>query len=250
MDHVILDGGLDTNVVPKQTWEWMGRHTLQWSPIQLRMENQQKIIPMGRLQGVTIDIEGASVLADFEVIEIVDDNNPYLVLLGNDWATDMNRLIKLKKGKMIFEKKFLCIIVPLDLVEGSRYTEPVRDYESDDDLDCIYKIKMRDQDWVNPTVDGRITWDCESSYTLDSDEELERWKNWLHEVTTLSYNMMTQLLHCVLSEVRNMPTYDGLNDVDIFFGCIRGGGTKEAELPGFGLHTACYARKVVGYKQG
>ena len=48
------------------------------------MENQQKIIPMGRLQGVTVDIEGASALADFEVIEIVDDSNPYPMLLGND----------------------------------------------------------------------------------------------------------------------------------------------------------------------
>jgi len=31
---------------------------------------------------------------DFEVIEIVDDNNPYLALLGIDWATDMNGVPK------------------------------------------------------------------------------------------------------------------------------------------------------------
>jgi len=36
------------------------------------------------LQGITVDIEGVSSLEDFEVIEIVDDNNPYLVLLGID----------------------------------------------------------------------------------------------------------------------------------------------------------------------
>lgn len=52
---------------------------------------------MGRLQGMTVDTEGASTLADFEVIEIVDDSNPYSVLLRIDWATDMNRLINLKK---------------------------------------------------------------------------------------------------------------------------------------------------------
>ena len=60
MDQVILDLGLDTNVLPKQTWECMGRPMLQWSHIQLRMANQQKIFPMGRLQGVTVDIEGTS----------------------------------------------------------------------------------------------------------------------------------------------------------------------------------------------
>jgi hypothetical protein len=49
MDQVILDLGSDANVLPKQTWERMGRPVLQWSLIQLRMENQQKIIPYGKI---------------------------------------------------------------------------------------------------------------------------------------------------------------------------------------------------------
>ena len=60
---------------------------------------------MGRLQGVTVDIEGMSALDDFEVIEIMDGSNPYPTLLGIDWAIDMNGIINLKKRKMIFEKK-------------------------------------------------------------------------------------------------------------------------------------------------
>lgn len=39
MDQVILDLGSDANVLPKRTWERMGRPTLRWYPIQLRMEN-------------------------------------------------------------------------------------------------------------------------------------------------------------------------------------------------------------------
>lgn len=35
MDQVILDLGSYMNILPKQTWECMGRPTLQWSPIQL-----------------------------------------------------------------------------------------------------------------------------------------------------------------------------------------------------------------------
>lgn len=84
-----------------------------------------------------MDIEGASVLVDFEVIEMVDDKNPYPVLLGIVWATDMNWVINLKKCMMIFEKKSQRVIIPLDPIEGSRYTKPVHDYESDDDLDYI-----------------------------------------------------------------------------------------------------------------
>ena len=74
-----------------------------------------------------VDIKGASTIVDFEVIEIVDDNNPYPMLLGIDWATHINGVINLKKRKMIFEKNSLRVVVPLDPVEGSCYTEPVRD---------------------------------------------------------------------------------------------------------------------------
>lgn len=53
----------------------------------------------------------------------------------------MNGVIDLKNREMSFERKSLCVVVPLDPAEGPCYTEPVRDYEeSDDDLDQIYKI--------------------------------------------------------------------------------------------------------------
>lgn len=74
---------------------------------------------------------------------------------------------------MIFEKNSLCVIVPLDPVEGARYNELVHDDDSDDDFDSFYKITVREQDWVNPTVDGRVSWECETSCTLDLDEEIE-----------------------------------------------------------------------------
>ncbi len=74
------------------------------------------------------------------MIDIVDDKNLYPVLLGIDWATDMNGVINIKKSNMIFEKNSLRIVVPLDPEEGSRYTEPV----CDDDLECIYKITVQE----------------------------------------------------------------------------------------------------------
>jgi len=97
------------------------------------MENYKNIIPMGRLHGVIVDIEGASALVDFEV-EIVDDSKPYTVLLGIDWTINMNEVINLKKLMMSLERKPLCILVPLDPPEGLRYTELVRDDKSDNDL--------------------------------------------------------------------------------------------------------------------
>lgn len=79
---------------------------------------------MGSLQGVIVDIEGASALADFEVIMIMDDSNPYLALLGINSATDMNGIINLKKKSMVFEKKLLHMVVPLDPAKDPTIQNP------------------------------------------------------------------------------------------------------------------------------
>jgi len=95
--------------------------------------------------------------------------------LGIDWATDMNGVINLKKRKMIFKKMSLRVVVPPDSAEGACYTKPVYGDDSDDELDCIYQITTQDQGQVNLIVDRRISWECDSSCTLDSDEEIKCW---------------------------------------------------------------------------
>ena len=81
----------------------MGKPSLVWSPIQLRLANQQRIVPLGRLLSVPINIDGVSTLAYFKVIEIIDDNNPYPALLGIEWAMANAAIINLKKRQMSFE---------------------------------------------------------------------------------------------------------------------------------------------------
>ena len=58
MDEVILDLGSEVNVLTRKTWELMGKPKLRYSPIQLRLANQQRVSPMGRLSNVPIDIDG------------------------------------------------------------------------------------------------------------------------------------------------------------------------------------------------
>ena len=52
---------------------------------------------MGRLSNVPVDIDGVWSLVDFEVIEIIDDSNPFPTLLGIDWAIYNLVVINLKK---------------------------------------------------------------------------------------------------------------------------------------------------------
>ena len=66
-----------------------------------------------------------------------------------------HKVINLKKRMMLFERKSLRVVVPLDPTEGAQYTEPVCDYEeSDDELEKIYKITARDKDNINSITDG------------------------------------------------------------------------------------------------
>lgn len=76
---------------------------MKWSPIQLRMANQVKVIPLGRLSGISVDLDGVRFVAEFEVIEIVDDSNPYPALLGIEWALNNNAIINLMKIQMSFD---------------------------------------------------------------------------------------------------------------------------------------------------
>ena len=100
----------------------MGKPKLRYSPVQLRLANQQRVNPMWRLSNVPVDIDGVRSLADFEVIEIIDDSNPFPALLGIDWAFYNLVVINLKKKQMTFEGHNIIIIAPLDPSKGPRYT--------------------------------------------------------------------------------------------------------------------------------
>jgi hypothetical protein len=89
-------------------------------------------------------------MADFEVIEIVDDSQPYPTLMGLEWAVDNQEIINLKRREMIFEVGDLKVTAPLDPSEGKRYTESVRA----NDMDNLYNLTacewriMSSQQWM------------------------------------------------------------------------------------------------------
>jgi hypothetical protein len=96
IDYVVLDLGLEVNFMTKKTWALMGKPKMIYSPIRLRMDNQQVVSPFGRLEHVLVDIDGVRTFSYFEVIEIVDDSFPYPALLGIDWNFDNSTIAYLK----------------------------------------------------------------------------------------------------------------------------------------------------------
>jgi hypothetical protein len=136
----------------------MGNPKLIYSPIRLRMDNQQVVSPFGRLEHVHVYIDGVRTFVDFEVIKIVDDSCPYPELLGIDWDFDNLTVIDLKKRRMKFESHGLRVIAPLDPDEGRRYTKPIREEDHAYELENIYKLTTGQKDYINSTADGNLSW--------------------------------------------------------------------------------------------
>jgi hypothetical protein len=61
---------------------------LVWSHVHLRLMNQHKIVLIGHLTRVQVNIYGVCSMEKFEVIEIVDDSQPYPTLMGLKWDFD------------------------------------------------------------------------------------------------------------------------------------------------------------------
>jgi hypothetical protein len=214
MGDIILDLGSEVNVLPKKTWQCMGEPTLGYSPVQLKLANQHRVLPIGRLKGVTVDLDGVRTKADFEVIEIVDDTTPYPTLLGLDWAFDNQAIINLKTQKMTFESGEYRVIVPLDPSEGERFVEPTcLDLE---EINQLYRTTARDEDYVNPTADGVLSWWSITSCATDSDTGLENWKQRLHEVSMRRCARIDRAVRWVGTEIREPPSFHGINDLETF----------------------------------
>jgi hypothetical protein len=78
-----------------------------------------------------MNIDGVCSVADFKVIEIVDDSQPYPKLMGLEWAFENQEIINLKRREMIFLVGGLKVTAPLDPTERKKYIEPSRGNEID-----------------------------------------------------------------------------------------------------------------------
>jgi hypothetical protein len=194
----------------------MGEPQLGYSPSQLKLVDQHRVMTIGRLEGILVDLDGVCTMEDFEFIDIVDNPSPYLALLGMDWAFENQTIINLKTRKMIFESGEYKVISPLDPSEGERYVEPVTENMLTEDVNQLYRTTAHEEDYINPTADGILSWRSYSSCASYSNVGLENWKKKLHELSTRRCTRMTRALRWVGTEVQEPPMFDGMNDLEEF----------------------------------
>jgi hypothetical protein len=108
---------------------------------------------------VEIDVARVNTTTDFEVIGIMGDKDPYLVLLGIDWEYDNYAIIYIKRDTMTFEANGIKVVQPLDPCLGPRYIEPVDHNMESDALDKLYIVTTgRRPNYINPTANGSVSW--------------------------------------------------------------------------------------------
>lgn len=123
------------------------------------MENQSCLLPIGRLENVDSDVAWVNTHTEFEVIDIMGDKEPYLTLLGIDWAYENYTAIDLKKELMIFEACRLRVIQPSNPYQGPRFIEPADDKDERGGLDKIYTLTVgKREDYINITTEGSVSW--------------------------------------------------------------------------------------------
>jgi hypothetical protein len=130
-----------------------------------------------------VNIEGVKTKVYFEVIEIVDDSDPYPALLEIVWAFENNVVLNLKKRQMSFGTDTLRVITKLDPNEGNIYNEPVNEDAYNSVIETIYQITGHKENYINPTMYGELIWRSVKSYDIDSEDAMERWKHKLYEVS-------------------------------------------------------------------
>jgi len=116
-----------------------------------------------------MNIDGVHNMVDFEVIEIVDENQSYPSLMGLKWDFDNQSIIKLKRREIISKVGDLKVTAPLDPYEGKRYTDPT----IGNDIDNLYNQTALMEDHVKPTTNGALSWRSISSCTSDLEVGLE-----------------------------------------------------------------------------
>jgi hypothetical protein len=173
----MLDLGSDVNILPKNTWEALGKLQLTYSLIQLRMANQYCIFPIGRLENVEIDVAVVKNVANFEVIEIMGDKDPYHALLGINWAYENYALIDLKKDTMTFEADEIKVVQPLEPYVGPQYMEPMDNNMEEENLDQLYTVTIETrEDYINPTTNVSVSWRSIQSTNEDSELAFDNWQ--------------------------------------------------------------------------
>jgi hypothetical protein len=75
---------------------------------------------------------------------------------------------------------------------------------------------MREEDYVNMTADGVLSWRSITSCVSNSNTSLENWQQMLHKVSIRICARIDCAVRWVGMEIREPPSFCGVNDLEVF----------------------------------
>jgi hypothetical protein len=75
----------------------------------------------------------------------------------------------LNTRKIIFESREYIVIATLDSSEGGRYVEPGTIFFITEDINQLDRTTTHEEDYINPTTNGMLSWRSITYCSLDSD---------------------------------------------------------------------------------
>jgi len=78
----------------------------------------------------------------------------------------------------------------------------------------LYRTTAREEDYVNSTADGTLSWRRITSCSSNSDTELENWQQRLHEVSIRKCTRIDCAIRWVGTKIREPPSFHGVNDLE------------------------------------
>jgi hypothetical protein len=96
----VLDEETPVNIMPERTWEAIGRLVMIPSLRGIGLVREKLVTLCGKLTQISMNSNGTSIEEDFEVINFIEDNAPFTMLLGKPW-------IKRDQSRKKEEEKYL-----------------------------------------------------------------------------------------------------------------------------------------------
>jgi hypothetical protein len=81
----VLDEETPVNIMPKRTWEAIGRPVVIPSLRGIGLFRGKLVNLCGRLTQIPMNVNGTSTEKYFEIIKFIEDNAPFTMLLGKPW---------------------------------------------------------------------------------------------------------------------------------------------------------------------
>ena len=83
--NVLIDGGSGVNIITNALRKKLGLINIETAPFTIKMADQRKMVPVGLIKNLKIDVGGVKKMMTFTVIDLPPTDNDYEMMLGRTW---------------------------------------------------------------------------------------------------------------------------------------------------------------------